>query len=815
MAALRPMAGQICASCQAPISQGLRSQRATCPTCARSFPAAARRSPGAVPLGPSGVSGDIGVFDSQQGTTEGENDRLPSLRTPSADKNDKANKGGRFSGITSFFSALGGGKTKGDKSNEQEMNTKGRPSSEQGLPPINAGQAMVSQSAPSLGGKGVRRGKEAMLQDYTPLTLKQFKECLAKAKESENFKKVQSFYELAFSSFPHINGTFMEAGKDPRSTEDPGLSQAYVETVFANLLEVPEEIQKTTLKAIINSLLKDMKKPRDKNDLRAYLVLMQNPQFGQTSTYVIFAHLLRQVAGLCDQDHHYLVHWFKRLPKDSFRDMVNRLIQFISIRLFPPEPADLPPIGKCSWWIPSVTKVLALLNAANSLTVPNKIVYTCFYNNTLDHVDLMKEYYAWQNPNNYQTFTFCQYPFILSLQAKRTIMQKDSEQQMIMTARRSLVAKVQQRQMPNMNMLFLNLKVRRSHLVSDSLHEVARKKADLKKKLRVQFHNEPGLDMGGLTKEWFLLLLRKIFKEEYGMFTYNDKSRCFWFNPACVDCNQEFNLVGVLMGLAVYNSIILDLHFPACTYRKLLSPAVVPYNNPGAEVGRTAVTQDDLAQVNPELAHGLKELLAYDGNVEDDLCMSFQISLPVYGTVQTIDLKPDGANIPVTNENRKEYVELYLKYLLNESIYGQFAAFYHGFHSVCASNALIMLRPEEVEMLVCGSPNLDLDALEKVTTYDGFTKDDQTIRYFWEVLKAFPVPLQKKLMLFATGSDRIPIGGMGEMTFKIVKVNASTSMLPMSHTCFNQLILPPYKSRRQLKHKVTIAISNAEGFGLE
>ncbi|XP_071792610.1 probable E3 ubiquitin-protein ligase HECTD2 [Asterias amurensis] len=812
MAALRPMAGQICASCQAPISQGLQSQRATCPSCARNFTGVSRRSSGAAaPLAPSDFT------EEQSGGDMNEEDvnRLPSLQTPSAGGNDKTSKGGRFSGITTFFSSLGGGKNKGGKSNEQEMNTKGRPSSEQGLPPINAGQGMVSQSAPSLSGNGNQRRKEKLPTGYTPMQLKHFKECMSKAKASENYKQVQGFYEIVFSSFAHINATFMEAGKDPRSTEESGLAQGYILEAFNSLLEVPEDIQKTTLKAIINSLLKDMKRPRDKNDLRAYLVLIQNPQFNQTSTYVIFAHLLRQMSGLCDQDHHYLVHWFKRLPKDSFKDIVNRLLQFVSIRLFPPEPADLPPIGKCSWWIPSVAKVLALLNAANSLVTPNKIVYTSFYNNTLDHVDLMKEYYAWQNPNNYQTFTFCQYPFILSLQAKRTIMQKDSEQQMIMTARRSLVAKVQQRQMPNMNMLFLNLKVRRSHLVSDSLHEVARKKADLKKKLRVQFHNEPGLDMGGLTKEWFLLLLRKIFKEEYGMFTYNEKSRCFWFNPACVDCNQEFNLVGVLMGLAVYNSIILDIHFPASTYKKLLSPAVVPYNNPGAEVGRAPVSHDDLAQVNPELAHGLDELLAYDGNVEDDLCTSFQVSLPVYGTVHTVDLKADGANIPVTNDNRQEYVDLYKNYLLNESIYQQFAAFYHGFHSVCASNALIMLRPEEVEMLVCGSPNLDLDALEKVTTYDGFTKNDQTIRYFWEVVKAFPIPLQKKVLLFATGSDRIPIGGMGEMTFKIVKVNASTSMLPMSHTCFNQLILPPYKSRRQLKHKVTIAISNAEGFGLE
>ncbi|KAJ7336715.1 Putative E3 ubiquitin-protein ligase HTD2 [Desmophyllum pertusum] len=83
-------------------------------------------------------------------------------------------------------------------------------------------------------------------------------------------------------------------------------------------------------------------------------------------------------------------------------------------------------------------------------------------------------------------------------------------------ARKSLVAKVQRREMPDMGMLFLNIKVRRSHLISDSLNEISRKQRDLKKKLKVTFAGEPGLDMGGLTKEWFLLLIRRIFRQEYG-----------------------------------------------------------------------------------------------------------------------------------------------------------------------------------------------------------------------------------------------------------------------------------------------------------
>jgi E3 ubiquitin-protein ligase HECTD2 len=49
-----------------------------------------------------------------------------------------------------------------------------------------------------------------------------------------------------------------------------------------------------------------------------------------------------------------------------------------------------------------------------------------------------------------------------------------------------------------------------------------------------------------------------------------------------------------------------------------------------------------------------------------------------------------------------------------------------------------MLRPEEVEQLVCGCPTIDLTELRKVTYYDGFKQDDVTIQHFWEVLiKAF------------------------------------------------------------------------------
>ncbi|XP_074089490.1 putative E3 ubiquitin-protein ligase HECTD2 isoform X1 [Macrotis lagotis] len=646
-------------------------------------------------------------------------------------------------------------------------------------------------------------------------TMKDFQEDVEKAKSSGEWKEVHDFYLTTFDSFLELSATFKKDTNVPFNTiEDSGINAKFVNIVYDALLNTPQDIQKSVLKGIINSLLREWKGPRSKDDLRAFFILLQNPQFNNTSTYVIYAHLLRQIATLVEADHHFLVHWFKKLSQKRFKQLLDRLLQFISLRLFPAKPEEFPPMTKCSWWIPSAAKVLALLNTANDLAHLPLIPYTDFYNSTLDHIDLMEEYHTWQCFGNSRRFSFCQYPFVISIAAKKIIIQRDSEQQMISIARQSLVDKVSRRQRPDMNMLFLNMKVRRTHLVSDSLDELTRKRGDLKKKLKVTFVGEAGLDMGGLTKEWFLLLIRQIFHPDYGMFAYHKDSHCHWFSSFKCDNYSEFRLVGILMGLAVYNSITLDIRFPPSCYKKLLSPPIVP-SDQNTPVGICNVTIDDLYQIMPELAHGLNELLSYDGNVEEDFYSTFQVFQEEFGVIKSYNLKPGGDKIPVTNQNRKEYVQLYVDFLLNKSIYKQFAAFYYGFHSVCASNALMLLRPEEVEILVCGSPELDMHALQRNTQYDGYVKTDLTIRYFWDVVLGFPLDLQKKLLHFTTGSDRVPVGGMADLNFKISKHDTSTNWLPVAHTCFNQLCLPPYKNKKELKQKLIIGISNSEGFGLE
>lgn len=86
---------------------------------------------------------------------------------------------------------------------------------------------------------------------------------------------------------------------------------------------------------------------------------------------------------------------------------------------------------------------------------------------------------------------------------------------------------------------------------------------------------------------------------------------------------------------------------------------------------------------------------------------------------------------------------------------------------------------------------------------------------FWNVIESLSDDQKRKFLLFVTGSDRIPVGGVGDMNFKITKGPNRSDYLPEAHTCFNQLVLPQYPNFDKLKEKLVTAILNAEGFGME
>ena len=136
-----------------------------------------------------------------------------------------------------------------------------------------------------------------------------------------------------------------------------------------------------------------------------------------------------------------------------------------------------------------------------------------------------------------------------------------------------------------------------------------------------------------------------------------------------------FSLIGVLCGLAIYNSTIIDLKFPLALFKKLL---------------RHAPTMEDLQELRPDVSRSLQSLLDYEGDdFEDTFCLTFDVTVEIYGEIKQIDLVPNGSQIKVTKSNRVEYVEAYINYTFSTSTEEQFKAFYDGFHRVCGGRVLV------------------------------------------------------------------------------------------------------------------------------
>lgn len=277
-----------------------------------------------------------------------------------------------------------------------------------------------------------------------------------------------------------------------------------------------------------------------------------------------------------------------------------------------------------------------------------------------------------------------------------------------------------------------------------------------------------------------------------------------------------------MLGLAIYNSTILDVALPPFAFRKLLASAP-SYNGPIISAPRLAMSYnlEDLAEFQPSLAKGLRQLLEYDGDVKGTFCRNFVAEIDRYGQILQVPLCPDGENRPVTNGNRREFVDLYIHYLLDSAVSRQFEPFKRGFFTVCCGNALSLFRPDEIELLVRGSDEpLDVSSLQAVAVFDGWGKeslpeDEPVIIWFWETFSGANAIDQRKLLRFITSSDRIPAIGAASLVIKLTYLGDDINRFPIARTCFNMLGLYRYPSKTVLETKLWRAVKESEGFGMK
>ncbi|XP_016114522.1 NEDD4-like E3 ubiquitin-protein ligase WWP1 [Sinocyclocheilus grahami] len=356
----------------------------------------------------------------------------------------------------------------------------------------------------------------------------------------------------------------------------------------------------------------------------------------------------------------------------------------------------------------------------------------------------------------------------------------------------------------------VKITVSRQTLFEDSFQQIMNfKPYDLRRRLYIIFRGEEGLDYGGLAREWFFLLSHEVLNPMYCLFEYAGKSNyCLQINPASTinpDHLSYFCFIGRFIAMALFHGKFIDTGFSLPFYKRMLNKKLI---------------LKDLESIDPEFYNSL--IWIRDNNIEEcGLEMYFSVDMEILGKITSHDLKEDGADVLVTEENKEEYIGLMAEWRFSRGVESQTKAFLDGFNEVVPLQWLQYFDEKELEVMLCGMQEVDLQDWQRNTVYRHYTRNSKQIIWFWQLVKEVDNEVRMRLMQFVTGTCRLPLGGFAELMgsngpqkFCIEKVGKET-WLPRSHTCFNRLDLPPYKSFEQLKEKLLFAIEETEGFGQE
>ena len=296
----------------------------------------------------------------------------------------------------------------------------------------------------------------------------------------------------------------------------------------------------------------------------------------------------------------------------------------------------------------------------------------------------------------------------------------------------------------------IRINVRREHLLPDAIEAImSLGREDMRKIFRFEFLGEAGIDAGGLAREFYELVTSSIFDADTGLWTsHSTNQMAMRINPASeISCPEDhliyFRFLGRIMGKAMFDGHLVKGHMVRHLYKHILG---------------WPITFEDLELADEEYYNSLKSLLEVD-NVED-MCLDFTFTEDALGMNKVVELIDDGANVNVTNDNLPEFLEANLKYLLMERVKPQMTELLLGFFDVVPEPLLTIFDFQELELLMCGLPTIDIDDWMKHTNYQGYFETDgeksKTCVWFWEIVRdELDQETRARLLQFVTGKNLV------------------------------------------------------------
>ena len=353
----------------------------------------------------------------------------------------------------------------------------------------------------------------------------------------------------------------------------------------------------------------------------------------------------------------------------------------------------------------------------------------------------------------------------------------------------------------------VKIKVRRNEVLADSFSQImSLNPRFLAKRVRIIFQNEPGVDAGGLFREWCLLVTQQLFDPQFGLFIAQGEDSGYTINPISGLCNElhlkYFRFAGRFIGKALLEHQTLPAHFSLPMLKHILS---IP------------ISFSDLEFEDADLYQNLLYLREHDGASALDL--DFTVTMEHLGVRVTRSLVPGGESREVNDSNKGEYLERRFKFRMLDSISEQLWQLLCGLYEVIPKEALTVFDYQELELLLSGVPEIDMDDWRRHSRYVGLFKAQQqrhpVVKWFWDIVDGFTHEERARLLQFATGTTRLPAQGFKALEandgnfrrFTLAGVRKKDALYPKAHTCFNRIDLPTYETKKELEGYLTLVIN--------
>jgi len=355
------------------------------------------------------------------------------------------------------------------------------------------------------------------------------------------------------------------------------------------------------------------------------------------------------------------------------------------------------------------------------------------------------------------------------------------------------------------------ININRDKLIESSIEELS--KVNLYREIKVKFKGEEEGDAGGIMREWLTSLFKEFQKPENKLFTkadtkdysikvYNDKN--YSKNKLKI-----FEFIGKIFVLALLNDLTINSCFNIYIYKIILDEPV---------------ELEELFFIDSEIYHSIQKLK----NLQDfsNLELYFaENEKNEIGDVNVLNLILDGANVPVNKENMEYYFQKKIEYIMNKDR-DYINHIKKSLFSYIPESLIKIFSANELELMLNGTPFIDVTDWIENTEYEGYSPSDEIIINFWDIVKELPQEKLSRLLQFSTGSTRVPVGGFKSLQsnrgniapFSIYKMEYEKGKRNYikARTCFNRINLPNFPDKEKLLEGINFVIDNEIlGFGIE